>query len=104
MLKIKDNVDLKELEKFGFEKVNNMEKYEFTIRDKWSRDLSYIATNSTSDYGNIITINLENMSLWCNSIEELDEDYKKITESYKIFKEKIKELIEAGIVEYEDEY
>lgn len=99
MLKIKDSVDLKELERFGFEKVQNMEKYEFTIRDRYSMDLSHIATNSTKEDGNIIVFNLENMSLWCNSIEELDEDYKKITESYKAFKEKIQELIKAGIVE-----
>ena len=99
MLRIKDNIELKELEKFGFVKVKNMERYEFTIRDNRSMDLSYIGTNSTSEDGNIITFNLENMSLWCNSIEELDRDYEKITESYKIFKEKIKDLIEAGLVE-----
>lgn len=99
MLLIKKEVNLEELEKFGFVKVNNMERYEFTIRDRYSMDLSYIGTNSTKEDGNIIVFNLENMSLWCNSIEELDEDYKKITESYKAFKEKIQELIEAGIVE-----
>ena len=95
MLRIKKDVDLKELEKFGFVKVNNMEKYEYTIRDNRSMDLSYIGTNSTSEDGNIIVFNLENMSLWCNSIEELDEDYKKITESYKAFKVKIQDLIQA---------
>lgn len=99
MLRVKDNIDLEELEKFGFVKVKNMERYEFTIRDNHSMDLSYIGIISTSEDGNIITFNLENMSLWCNSIEELDEDYKKITESYKMFKEKIKDLIEAGIFE-----
>lgn len=99
MLRIKQEVNLEELEKFGFVKVQNMERYEFKIRDRYSMDLSYIATNSTSEDGNIIVFNLENMSLWCNSIEELDEDYKKITESYKAFKEKIQELIEAGLVE-----
>ena len=99
MLIIKQEVNLEELEKFGFVKVQNMEKYEFTIRDRYSMDLSHIATNSTKEDGNIIVFNLENMSLWCNSIEELDEDYKKITESYKVFKEKIQELIEAGLVE-----
>lgn len=103
-LRIKDNVDLKELKEFGFEKVENMERYEYTIRDNYSRDLSYIATKSTSEDKNILTFCLNNMSLWCNSIEELDTDYKKITESYKAFKEKIKELIEAGLVEkVEDE-
>ena len=99
MLRIKQEVNLEELEKFGFVKVQNMERYEFKIRDRYSMDLSYIATNSTKEDGNIIVFNLENMSLWCNSIEELDEDYKKITESYKAFKEKIQELIEAGLVE-----
>lgn len=103
MLKINDDRSLKELKEFGFEKVKNMEKYEYTIRDNYSRDLSYIATNSTSEDKNILIFNLENMSLWCNSIEELDADYKKITESYKAFKEKIQELIEAGLVEKVDD-
>ena len=101
MLKIKDNVDLKELEKFGFVKVVHLtEFYEYTIRDdRLSRDLSYIKTKFTSEDGNIIVFNLENMSLWCNSIEELEDDYQKITESFEAFKEKIKELIQAGLVE-----
>ena len=99
MLKVKDNVDLKELEKFGFVKVKNMERYEFTIRDNRSMDLSYIGVNSTKEDGNIIVFNLENMSLWCNSIEELEDNYKKITESFETFKEKIKDLINAGLVE-----
>lgn len=36
MLKIKDNVDLKELEKFGFKKrIDNEEMIKCTIEDKW---------------------------------------------------------------------
>lgn len=99
MLKIKDNIDLKVLEKFGFVKALNIERYEFTIRDNRNTDLSYIGVRITREDGNIITFNLGNMSLWCNSIEELDADYKKITESYKVFKEKIQDLIQAGLVE-----
>ena len=40
MLKIKDNVDLKELEKFGFEKANEPNKHVIYIK-KYSHNLIY---------------------------------------------------------------
>lgn len=39
MLKIKDNVDLKELEKFGFEKIS-LDWYVFNIRDCSEEEIS----------------------------------------------------------------
>ena len=52
---------------------------------------------------NVIEFCLENMSMWCNSIEELENDFQNIKASYETFKIKINDLIEAGYVEKMEE-
>ena len=94
MLKIKDNVDLKELEKFGFIKQHWGYKY---YPNKNSANTKYFSNMKI--YNNRIEFCLENMSSWCNSLEELEEDFDNIQKSCEDFKRKINDLIQAGIVE-----
>lgn len=52
---------------------------------------------------NVIEFCLENMSMWCNSIEELEDDFRNIKASYEAFKIKINDLIEQGYIEKVEE-
>ena len=52
MLKIKDNVDLKELEKFGFEKINDIYRYS----SKEGKNYVYESVIYLYDYERIIKI------------------------------------------------
>ena len=93
MLKIKDNIELKELENFGFEYCSNPQFMELSSIYSDLSDISFDIEDR------IIDINLESVSINCHNIEQLDEDYENITNSYRYFKEKIEELIELGLVE-----
>ena len=95
MLKVKDSVDLKELEKYGFK------------QEHWGY-IHYPNTNSPSTryFSNMkvkndrrIELCLENMSTWCNSLEELEDDMNNIKKSYEAFKIKCDDLIKDGLVE-----
>lgn len=46
MLKIKDNVDLKELEKYGF-KLNDDDEYQFTVQNDDCRTICVVENNRT---------------------------------------------------------
>lgn len=67
MLKIKDNVDLKELEKYGFELESDKTYYQFDLGD----NRTYIIVDCkyrqigipTSLYGDIPSICIENLSI-----------------------------------------
>lgn len=102
MLKIKDNVDLKELEKFGFSYTSENKKFMSTYKSNYSPfDISEMLFEVDSDRK--IIYRLQNYSMYCNSLEELESDYKKITENYKKFKEITNDLIKADLVEKVDE-
>lgn len=94
MLKIKDDVNLQELKRFGFVYCGNPEYMIFNS----IYDLSDISFNVKDK---VICINLSNSSIYCHDEETLDEDYEKVKETYLLFKNKIKELKECGIIEEE---
>lgn len=104
MLKIKDNVDLKELEKFGFKEKPYGYIYYPNNNNPNSRYFSNIQINKKlMGENNVIKFSLENMNVWCNSIEELEDDFKNIKASYEAFKIKIDDLIKADLVEKVEE-
>ncbi len=91
MLKIKDNVDLKELEKFGFKN---------TINDTW---IKYTA-NSDNRYETGILVNplyteIKNKIVYYTNntedLEDIQEDYIDLTSELDI----LYGLIQAGLVE-----
>lgn len=45
-----------------------------------------------------LCFSLENMSVWCNDLDQLELDFENIKNSYIAFKQKIKELMEANLV------
>ena len=96
-LRIKDGIDLKELEKFGFKYCSNPQFMELSSIYSDLSDISFDIKDR------IIDINLESTSINCHDIEQLDEDYENITNSYRYFKKKIEELIELGLVEKESD-
>lgn len=79
MLKIKDNVDLKELKKFGFERADTVDIY--------SRDISDL----------IRIVILSNKTILLNDI--FNEFYGKTKEEQALIKEYIEDLIKADLVE-----
>ena len=79
MLKIKDNVDLKELEKFGFEKYTNEESYYFDFVP-YIENVQYSYIEVTKD-----------RKISCLDYIEM--------EHYQIAVEKLFDLIQAGLVE-----
>ena len=96
MLKIKDNVDLKELEKYGF------------IFDYFQNEnvVCFKASNSNFDLSKItfykdkrvIDFDLQSCC-WCNDIDELEIEYEKITNAYNKFKQLIDNLTKADLIE-----
>ena len=103
MLKIKDNVDLKELEKYGFKKEHWGYIYYPNNNSPKTKYYSSIKINKKlMGENNVIEFCLENMGMWCNSIEELEEDMNNIKASYETFKIKINDLIKDGLVEKVD--
>ena len=83
MLKIKDDVDLKELEKFGFEEKRKYIRKDNIAIEKETRDLVIQAIN-INQYGGFKAINNKNSSM----ININDEIY---------------DLIQAGLVEKVEE-
>lgn len=95
MLKIKDNVDLKELEKFGFVYCDGSNKYLFTNKILRCYGQEWVV-EWYEEEGNpflVVTSNREILSF--NQGEEL---YDCVIESETLL-EPIYELIEAGLVE-----
>ena len=103
MLKIKDNVDLKELEKFGFEE--KAWGYIFYPNDNNpnTRYFSAIKIDVPNDKNSWLNrtfmFELKNMSVWCNDLEQLDLDLENIKQSYETFKKIVDDLIKADLVE-----
>ena len=48
--------------------------------------MDWIANIMIARCNNVIEFCLENMSMWCNSIEELEWDFANIKSSYEAFK------------------
>ena len=102
MLKIKDNVDLKELEKYGFEETawgyifypnNNSPKTRYFSAIKID-----INDDENSWLNRTFMFDLQNMSLWSNDLEQLDLDLENIEQSYETFKKVVDDLIKADSV------
>lgn len=81
MLKIKDDVDLKELEKFGFEDENGEYFSENMIIDSRHDDCAYVYINSKDN---------RKITMYVNSDDWLSEE---------INLDKVYDLIQAGLVE-----
>ncbi len=96
MLKIKDNVDLKELEKYGFKRTNWGYYYYPNNNNPQTR---YFSSINIEKENKIICFNLNNMSIWCNDLDQLELDFQNIRNSYVAFKEKMLDLIKYGVVE-----
>ena len=103
-LRIKSDVDLKELEKYGFQKEHWGYIYYPNNNSPKTRYYSSVKINKKlMGENNVIEFSLENMSMWCNSIEELEDDFENIKSSYEAFKIKIESLIKAELIEKVDE-
>lgn len=102
MYKIREDVDLKELEKFGFEEQFWGYIYYPNDNNPNTRYFSAIKihndNNKDSWLCRTLCFKLENMGIWCNDLEQLELDIENIKNSYIAFKQKAKELIEAGLV------
>lgn len=96
MIKVRDNVVLKELEKYGFKKENWGYAYYPNNNTPQTRYFSAIKIEKENK---IIRFNLENMSIWCNDLDQLELDFENIRNSYIEFRKKISELKEAGLIE-----
>lgn len=101
MLEIRDNVDLEELEKYGFVKQNNWGYVYYPINN--SPSTRYFSAIKIDKSNKIICFSLENMSMWCNDLEQLELDIENIKNSYIEFKQKVKELMEADLIVEVDE-
>ncbi len=98
MLKIRDDVDLKELEKYGFSYTNENEIFMSTYKSNDTPfDISEMIFEVDSDRK--IIYRLQNYSMYCNSLEELESDYKEITKNYEKFKKITNDLIKNDLVE-----
>ena len=102
MLKIRDNVDLKELEKFGFEEKSWGYIYYPNNNNPNTRYFSAIKIDNDNNKGSwlcrTLCFKLENMDMWCNDLEQLELDIENIKNSYIAFKQKAKELMEADLI------
>ena len=96
MLKIKDNVDLRDLEKYGFK----FDQYQNEIVVCFKASNSIFDLSKITFYKDKRVIDFDLQSCcWCNDIDELEIEYKKITNAYKKFKQLIDDLIKADLVE-----
>ena len=95
-LRIKDSVDLKELEKYGFIKSNNWGWIFYPNNN--NPNTRYFSSIKIDRNDRSICFDLENMSWWCNDLEQLELDIENIKNSYIAFKQKVKELIKADLV------
>ena len=93
MLKIKDNVDLKELEKFGFETGYDYEYEKMYVDTYYNGSKSVVVEEETKEIF-IVCYNF--------SFDETNGT-KKIVKDEKYIKKYIKDLIKAGLVEKVEE-
>lgn len=102
-LRIKQNVDLKELEKYGFKKEHWGYIYYPNENSPQTRYFSSIKIDNDDEkngwLSKTIRFCFENMSTWCNDLEQLDLDFENIKYSYNEFKKIIDILKENNIVE-----
>lgn len=107
MLKIKDNIDLEELEKYGFQKEHWGYIYYPNNNNPSTRYFSAIKIDNDNDKDSwlcrTLCFELKNMSVWCNSIKQLENDFENIKASYEAFKIKIESLIKADLIENVDD-
>lgn len=96
MLKIREDVDLNVLEKYGFVKQNDW-GYNY-YPDYNNPSTRYFSSIKIAKSNKIICFSLENMSWWCNDLEQLELDIENIKNSYIAFKQKVKELMEADLI------
>lgn len=88
MLKIKDNVDLKELEKFGFKHIKN---------NHYRKDINYKFVYSTDKEIISIGISPTREIIKLKSVSCYGVTY--LSKKLRLFKKDIKDLIEASLVE-----
>ena len=103
MLKIRNNVDLKELEKYEFKKEHWGYIYYPINNGPNGRCFSAIMIENDNHKDSwlcrTLCFKFENMSMWCNDLEQLELDIENIKNSYISFKQKVKELTEADLIE-----
>ena len=96
MYKIREDVDLNVLEKYGFVKQND---WSYIYYPNYNNpNTRYFSSIKIEKNNRIICFNLENMAYWCNDLEQLELDFENIKNSCGAFKQKIKELMEADLV------
>lgn len=101
MLKIREDVDLNVLEKYGFVKQND---WGYNYYPNYNNPSTrYLSSIKIAKSNKIICFSLENMSWWCNDLEQLELDIENIKNSYIVFKQKVKELMDADLIAEVDE-
>lgn len=100
MLKIRDNIDLKELEKFGFKEKHWGYIYYPKNNSPQTRYFSSIKIDGDI---HVLSFDLENMSMWCNDLKQLELDFENIQYSYNEFKKLVNDLKKANLVEEVDD-
>lgn len=107
MLKIKESVDLKELEKFGFKQEHWGYIYYPKNNSPQTRYFSSIKIDGDKHKDlwshRVLSFCFQNMSSWCNDLEQLELDFDNIRYSYNEFKKLVDDLIKADIVEKVEE-
>lgn len=107
MLKIKDNIDLKELEKFGFKEEHWGYIYYPKGNSPQTRYFSSIKIDGDThkDWWSykVLSFDFTNMSMWCNDLEQLESDFENIQYSYNEFKKLVNDLKKANLVEEVDD-
>ena len=107
MLKIREDVDLKELEKYGFKK--ECWGYAYYPNDNNPNTRYYSAIKIDNDNNKdswlcrTLCLSLENMGMWCNDLDQLELDFENIKNSYIAFNQKVKELMETDLIVEVDE-
>ena len=102
MLKIREDVNLEELEKFGFKKNHGGYVYYPINNSPSTRYFSAIKIDNDDHKDSwlcrTLCFKLENVGMWCNDLEQLELDIENIKNSYIAFKQKVKELLEADLI------
>ena len=104
MLKLKDDIDLKELEKFGFKPFYNCDTGEI---DYWYKKIYDLRFRSIKYSEYIIKIELKNFSYYDNGIRKKKKEIKNLIklkqasegDAYYLFFDTLFDLIQAGLVE-----
>lgn len=74
MLKIKKDFDLEKLKDYGFEEVDWGYIYYPKGNSPLTRYFSSLKIGTVPNKDGVIQIDLENMPVWCNSLEQLEKD------------------------------